>query len=74
MSRQDTSLTMAILRAWMWLTPMVMLVASVVFAVVAAADGRWGLVAVMVIAALLALGLLFAHWWLLYRFGKAVEK
>lgn len=70
MNGQETSVTMVILRAWMWLVPIAMLVASVGFGVVAAADGKWGLLAVMVAAGVFSLSLLFAHWWLLYRFGK----
>ncbi len=59
------------LRAWMWFVPIAMLVASAVFGVVAAVDGRWGLLVVMVFMGVVALGLLGLHWWLLYRFGHA---
>jgi len=46
-----------------------MLLAAAVFAVVAAVDERWGLLAAMVVLAFAAVGLLGFHWWLIYRFG-----
>ena len=58
----------------MWFVPVAMLVASVAFAVVAVSDEKWGLLAVMVVAAMFSVSLLFGHWWLLYRFGKAAGK
>ena len=70
MSRQDNSLTVFLLRAWMWFVPVAMLVAAVVFGGIAAADGRWGLFAVMVVAGVFACVLMVLHYWLLYRFGK----
>jgi hypothetical protein len=53
----------------MWFVPVAMLVASVVFGVIAAVSGSWGLLAVMVMLGLLAIGMMVFHWWLLYRFG-----
>jgi hypothetical protein len=70
MSRQDNSLTMLLLRVWMWLVPVGMLAAAVVFGGIAAADGRWGLFAVMFVIGVFAIVLLFVHYWVLYRFGK----
>lgn len=70
MSRQDTSLTATMLRAWMWFVPVAMLVAAVVFGVIAALDSNWGLLAVMVVAGVFALALMVVHYWLLYRFGR----
>jgi hypothetical protein len=64
------ALTMLFLRAWMWLVPIALVVAGVLFAVLAAADGRWGLFVVMVFMALVGVSLGGLHWWLLYRFGK----
>ena len=66
----QNSLTMLVLRLWMWLVPIVMLLAAVGFAVYAAADGRWVLFILMCLMGVLAIGLLFAHYWVLYRFGK----
>jgi hypothetical protein len=67
---QQSGLTMFFLRAWMWLVPIALMMAAVVFGVVAAMDERWGLLVVMVFMGLLGLVLLIGHWWLLYRFGK----
>ena len=39
----DNSLTMLLLRVWLWSVPIAMLGAAVVFGGIAAADGRWGL-------------------------------
>jgi hypothetical protein len=61
---------MTILRLWLWVVPIGMLVASVVFAVVAALDERWGLLVVMVLMGVLAVALLVFHWWAMYRFGQ----
>ncbi len=62
---------MVVLRVWMWLVPVAILVASLAFAVIAALDGRWELMVVMVVGAVFATGLLLLHWWLMYRFGRA---
>ena len=59
------------LRAWLWFVPIGMLIASAVFAVVAALDERWGLVAVMLIMGVFGLALLVFHMWLMYRFGQS---
>lgn len=64
------ALSMRILRIWMWLVPLGMVLAAVVLGAVAASDGKWGLVAAMVFIGTLGLGMLFFHYWLLYRFGK----
>ncbi len=61
---------MILLRAWLWLMPIGMLLVAVVFAVVAALDERWALLAVMVLLGVFATGLLALHWWALYGFGK----
>ena len=66
----DNSLTMLLLRIWLWAVPIVMLVVAVVFGGLAAAEGRWGLTGVMFVLGLVAIGLMVVHYWLLYRFGK----
>ena len=63
--------TMFALRAWLWLVPIGMIIASAVFSVVAALDERWGLLAVMVVMGVFGLGLLLVHLWLMYRFGQS---
>ena len=65
-----SSFGMFVLRLWMWAIPVLMLVAAIVFSAIAATDERWGLLAVMIVMGLLAVGLLVFHWWVLYRFGS----
>lgn len=65
------TLSMRILRVWMWLVPFAMILAAVVFGVLAASDGNWGLVAVMFVLGLAGLGLLVLHYWVMFRFGKS---
>ena len=57
----------------MWVVPIVMILAAFLFGAIAAVDERWGLLVVMVVMGLMALGLLVFHWWLLYRFGSATR-
>ena len=61
---------MLFLRVWMWAVPVLMFGAAVVLGAIAVADGSWGLLGVMVVLGLVAVGLAVAHYWLLYRFGK----
>jgi hypothetical protein len=67
---QQNGVPMFFLRAWMWLVPIALMVAAVVFGLIAALDERWALVVVMFFMGLTGLALLVLHWWLLYRFGK----
>jgi len=64
------SLGMFVLRLWMWAVPILMLVAAFLFGAIAAVDGRWGLLFVMIVMGLMGLGLFVFHWWVLYRFGS----
>ena len=66
----DNSLTMLLLRVWLWAVPIVMLATAVVFGGIAAADGRWALAGAMFGLGLIAGALLVVHYWLLYRFGR----
>ncbi|NIN71425.1 MAG: hypothetical protein GTO46_05740 [Gemmatimonadetes bacterium] len=66
----DKSLTMLLLRVWLWAVPIAMLAAAAVFGGIAAVDGRWPLFGVMVVLGLVAAGLMLFHYWLLYRFGR----
>jgi hypothetical protein len=70
-SGQREGFAMFALRAWLWIVPVGMIVASAVFSVVAALDERWGLLAVMVVMGVFGLGLLVFHFWLMYRFGQS---
>lgn len=64
------SISMLVLRIWMWLVPFVMLLGAVVFGAIAVADGKWGLVALMIVIGVTAIGLMYLHYWVMYRFGK----
>ncbi|MCH7484926.1 MAG: hypothetical protein IIA90_07255 [Chloroflexi bacterium] len=66
----DNSLTMLLLRVWLWAVPIVMFGAAVVFGGIAAAGGRWGLAGAMFALGLIAVSLMAMHYWLLYQFGK----
>ena len=70
----DNSLGMLVLRAWLWLVPLVMLVAAAGFGIYAAIDGRWGLFGVMLVMAIFAIGLLILHYWIVFRFGKDAQQ
>lgn len=61
---------MLALRLWLWLVPITMLVAAVAFSLVAALDGRWALLGVMVLIGLFAVGLMVLHLWAMYGFGR----
>ena len=66
----DNSMTMLLLRVWLWAVPIAMLVAAIIFGAIAATDGRWGLAGAMFVLGLLACALMIFHYWILYRFGK----
>jgi hypothetical protein len=68
------AISMRILRFYMWAVPLVMILAGLVFGGIAAAGGRWGLFALMIVIGLIGFGLLGAHYWLLYRFGKGGDR
>ena len=61
---------MRILRIWMWLVPFAMMLSALVFGVLAASDGKWGLVVVMFVIGVTGVGLLALHYWVMFRFGK----
>jgi hypothetical protein len=69
----DNSLGMVILRAWLWIVPIGMILAAMVFGLYAFVQGEWALFGVMVALELVAISLLIFHWWVLYRFGKQVQ-
>lgn len=60
---------MFVLRLWMWAVPVLIVVAAAAFGVVAAIDGRWGLVALMLVMGLVGAGLFTLHWWVMRRMG-----
>ncbi len=58
---------MRLLRLWLWTAPLAMLAPAVLFAVIAVDEERWGLLAAMVVLALVSLGLWLVQWRLLKR-------
>ncbi len=58
---------MRLMRLWLWVAPLSMLALAVLFGGLAAAEGKWGLVAAMVPLALVAVGLFVVQWRLLKR-------
>ncbi len=55
------------LRLWLWAAPLGMLALAALFGVLAVAEGKWGLLAAMVLLALVAIGLFMVQWRLLRR-------
>jgi hypothetical protein len=62
---------MRLMRLWLWAAPLAMLALAVLFGVLAVAEGKWGLLAAMVLLALVAMGLFVVQWRLLRRMGGA---
>ena len=58
---------MRLIRLWLWVAPLSMLALAVLFGVLAVAEGKWGLLAAMVLLALVAVGLFVVQWRLLKR-------
>ncbi len=56
-----------LMRLWLWVAPLGMLALATLFGVLAVAEGKWGLVAAMVLLALVAMGLFVVQWRLLKR-------
>ncbi len=62
-----------LMRLWLWTAPLAMLALAVLFAVVAVDEGKWGLLAAMVVLALVA-GALFVLQWRLLRRLRGTER
>ncbi len=58
---------MRLMRLWLWAAPLGMLALATLFGVLAVAEGKWGLLAAMVLLALVAVGLWLVQWRLLKR-------
>ncbi len=58
---------MRLMRLWLWAAPLGMLALATLSGVLAAAEGKWGLLAAMVLLALVAAGLFVVQWRLLKR-------
>ena len=61
---------MRLMRLWLWVAPLGMLALATLFGVLAVAEGRWGLLAAMVLLALVAVGLFVVQWRLLKRLRR----
>ena len=56
---------MRLMRLWLWTAPLVMLALAALFGWLAVDEGEWGLLAAMVLLALVAVGLFVVQWQLL---------
>ncbi len=61
---------MRLMRLWLWAAPLGMLALATLFGVLAVAEGKWGLVAAMILLALVAVGLWLVQWRLLKRLRR----
>ena len=64
---------MRLMRLWLWAAPLGMLALAVLFGVLAVAEGKWGLLAAMVLLALVAMGLFVVQWRLLKRLRETED-
>jgi uncharacterized membrane protein len=62
------------MRLWLWATPLAMLALATLFAVIAATNERWALLAVMVLLALVAVGLFIAQAQLRRRLARNPQR
>ena len=62
---------MRLMRLWLWTAPLAMLALAGLFAWLAVDEGKWGLLAAMVLLALVAVGLFVVQWRLLRAYGGA---
>ncbi len=70
---QADSPSMRLLRLWLWAAPLSMLALAVLFGVLAVGEEEWGLLAAMVVLALVALGLFVVQWRLLKRLRETAR-
>ena len=66
--------TMRLMRLWLWAAPLGMLALAVLFAVLAVDEENWGLLAAMVVLALVAAALFALQWRLLRRLRSLYTK
>ena len=69
-TRQDGP-GMRLMRLWLWAAPLAMLALAALFGWLAVDEGKWGLLAAMVLLALVAVGLFVLQWRLLRAYGGA---
>ncbi len=65
---------MRLMRLWLWAAPLGMLALAVLFAVLAVDEENWGLLAAMVVLALVAAALFALQWRLLRRLRSLYTK
>ncbi len=65
---------MRLMRLWLWAAPLGMLALATLFGVRAVAEGKWELVAAMVLLALVAVGLFVVQWRLLKRLRRTEDR
>ena len=65
---------MRLMRLWLWTTPLGMLALAVLFAVLAVDEENWGLLAAMVILAVVAAALFALQWRLLRQLRSLATK
>jgi hypothetical protein len=65
---------MRLMRLWLWAAPLAMLALAALFAVLAVDGEEWGLLAAMVVLALVAVGLFVLQWRLLRRLREAADR
>ena len=65
---------MRLMRLWLWAAPLGMLALAVLFAVLAVDEENWGLLAAMVVLALVAAALFALQWRLLRRLRSLGKK
>ncbi len=59
-----------LLRLWLWVAPLGMLALAALMGVLAVREEKWGLLAAMVVLALVAVGLWLVQWRLLKRIAN----
>ena len=69
-SRQDGP-AIRLMRLWLWTAPLAMLALAALFGWLAVDEGKWGLLAAMVLLALVAVGLFVLQWRLLRGLREA---
>lgn len=62
-----------LLRLWLWGAPLAMLALAILFGLLAMREEEWGLLAAMVVLALVAVGLFVVQWRLLKRVSPGNE-
>ena len=64
---------MRLMRLWLWVAPLSMLALAALFGALAVTEGEWGLLAAMVLLALVAAGLFVVQWRLLKRLRRTED-